>query len=582
MSKDPLPEVVHLCKQRYRPFAEVRDLLRQFLQTAITVTRSQEGEICFKAPDRGIDDQTNAVVFAEGMPCQAGPSLRVSECALCKVFLEDNYGDFLRLKESAGEKYCVRLPLPAKSSLAVPVRYQGASLGVIALASKGPNHYTDLHVSACQWLATETAYHLKRYQLRENIRAIFGKDLMFVGMSDALRRIDEFIERASKTNLPALILGEFGSEKRQVAYALHLGGRSGHPFVELRCAALDPSSFKQTIADRLRKAAGGTVFFNGIDELDSQLQSQLCDVIELETEHWDSTPGRQEPLDVRLMASASKELDELAAEREFCRPLLEKFDFLLTQLAPLKRRQEDIKLLAEYFLAKHVARRHLSFSTEVLEAFETYDWPRNVYELERVVARLAVMAEEDVITMQDLRLHSPEVMRWSEGPRIPVPRNDERTQAYTVREEKIWPAGKYPKGIDTSKLVHALMKGQWEEIKNFHPALESALKYIAENLHDGISLHDLARHACLSASHLAYLFQKTIGVNFKLFLAMLRIEEAKQLLQEKPHMRITEISFQVGFGDLRHFERTFRRLVGLSPRDYRHRVLELQEPSLSS
>ena len=128
-------------------------------------------------------------------------------------------------------------------------------------------------------------------------------------------------------------------------------------------------------------------------------------------------------------------------------------------------------------------------------------------------------------------------------------------------------------------LADALMRGDPAVTRNCHPGLKNALDYLASNLHEPISLHELSRHAGLSASHLAYLFQKTLGVNFKSLLAALRILEARQLLVDKPQMRITEISFQVGFGDLRHFERTFKRLIGKAPKEYRSWASQSEDPN---
>ena len=83
----------------------------------------------------------------------------------------------------------------------------------------------------------------------------------------------------------------------------------------------------------------------------------------------------------------------------------------------------------------------------------------------------------------------------------------------------------------------------------------------------------LAQQACLSRSHLSYLFKQAIGVSFKPFQTVLRVEKARQLLVEKPHFSITRISGEVGFGDLRHFERTFKRWAGSTPRAYRQSAL---------
>jgi AraC-like DNA-binding protein len=218
-------------------------------------------------------------------------------------------------------------------------------------------------------------------------------------------------------------------------------------------------------------------------------------------------------------------------------------------------------------------------SSEALKAFEAYDWPGNVYELERTVARLAVMSEESVITLKDVRAHAAKLASaYSEAEAAaPV------TSAGWVESDEARRAGRLARlDMRVVRLARSLIREDFNELKRFHPGLQNALEYVARNLHDVISLHDLARQAGLSASHLSYLFQKGLGVSFKSFLAIIRIEEAKQLLVEKPHMRITEISFQVGFGDLSHFERMFKRLVGQPPREYRSLTLGPEETRHSS
>ncbi len=87
-------------------------------------------------------------------------------------------------------------------------------------------------------------------------------------------------------------------------------------------------------------------------------------------------------------------------------------------------------------------------------------------------------------------------------------------------------------------------------------------------------MSQLARRAHLSRSHLSYLFQQALGVSFKPFLAAVRIEKARRLLVEKPHLSITRIGGEVGFGDLRHFERMFKQWAGSTPRAYRRAALQ--------
>jgi AraC-like DNA-binding protein len=280
-----------------------------------------------------------------------------------------------------------------------------------------------------------------------------------------------------------------------------------------------------------------------------------------------------------LVASASRDLDKLVEEQDVRQPLLEKFDFLVTHIAPLRKRKEDLNPLIEYFLGKHTPIPNRCFSTEVLDVFRGYDWPGNLYELERVIARLAVMSHEEVIGLQDVVAQAPKLAE----------RCQQFNRAAVAVRQPSWDDGVHGKGgqrmsqvdLRVMRLARHLIKGEFADIKRFHPSLQKALEYVAENLHEAFTLQELARHACLSASHLSYLFQKTLGVSFKSFLAILRIEEAKQLLVEKPYMRITEISFEVGFGDLSHFERMFKRLVGQPPRDYRQVAVGAEEPENS-
>lgn len=543
--------------------SQVTDILCGFLQLAVNATLSAQGEICLKEIGPGASGQTQGVEFSDGW-CKSAPRLPIRECGLCVIFLEGNRKDPLTASGASGEARCARRPLPSRSALSVAVRYQGATLGVMTLTAEHADHYTPSSIEKCQLIASEIAYHLKRHEMNETAKAMFGRDLMLVGTSDSLRRVDEFIERAAQAKLPALILGEFGCEKRHVAYALHFSGRRDYPLVEVRCATLDPCTLRRRLRDQLRRADGGTIFFNGVDDLDYQAQCELAEVIEAETSEWLHQPRESGPVRVRLVASARGSLDEQTPAAGFCEPLLEKFDFLLTRVAPLRDRREDIKPLVEYFANKHKDRSTLTFSSEVVEAFESYDWPRNVYELERIVARLSVLSEDDVVKMQDVLDHAPKLAQRLRELGVSSFDVQPRSEAKETRTGRVSRLGRH-----VIQLAQRLIDRDFAGIRDFHPGLRNALEYIGRNLHETITLPELSRHAALSASHLAYLFQKNLGLNFKAFVAAVRIEEAKQLLTKEPHMRITEVSFQVGFGDLRHFERTFKRLVGQPPKEYR-------------
>jgi YesN/AraC family two-component response regulator len=108
--------------------------------------------------------------------------------------------------------------------------------------------------------------------------------------------------------------------------------------------------------------------------------------------------------------------------------------------------------------------------------------------------------------------------------------------------------------------------GRWRTV---HPSVRRGLTFMYEHFADPIRLSDVARAACLSRFHFCRLFHHETGVAFHEYLHSLRVAKAKALLVDHG-LRISEIAFTVGFNDLSHFDRTFRRLVGRSPSQYRH------------
>jgi AraC-like DNA-binding protein len=107
-----------------------------------------------------------------------------------------------------------------------------------------------------------------------------------------------------------------------------------------------------------------------------------------------------------------------------------------------------------------------------------------------------------------------------------------------------------------------------KEQRTLHPNVRRALAFMREHLADPITLLDVAREAGLSRFHFCRLFHHETGAPFRAYLHDLRISRAKALLAD-PYLTITEVAQAVGFNDLSHFDRTFRRVVGQSPTEYR-------------
>lgn len=109
---------------------------------------------------------------------------------------------------------------------------------------------------------------------------------------------------------------------------------------------------------------------------------------------------------------------------------------------------------------------------------------------------------------------------------------------------------------------------------NAPDSLNRAIDYLLKNYQVKIYMADIAKCACISEPHLSHLFKTFIGLSFKKFLIKIRIAEAKQRLIEKPTRQITQIGADVGFTDFSHFEKTFKKVTGISPGRYRKSIIQ--------
>ena len=560
--------VIQLSKYQSGMIETVRSVLDSLLHSRVPA----HFLICLNLPETLISSREHIVLRSGGANSPWEYQLG-NDCSLCRGFYEGSHPKHVQVQNLDNYVKSVGAgPLPGKITVC-PIHYQRKPLGVVALASASDSMDSEDKYAACKLLASEIAYQIKRYEFSMLIRENFGKDLMIIGSAQNMRMQDRFVEKASQVNLPAVILGEQGCEIEYVAYALHLGGaRPGVPFVNINCMALGVEAFEEELLDSFAKANEGTVFFSDIDELSYKAQARLAEILSSRSARLSSAPGQENSLGVRVIASASRDLHEMAEERRFYQPLLKELDFLNTRIAPLRERREDIRSLVDHFLEKYRGDQTRYISDEALNLFAAYGWPGNVYELERVIARLVVMGEEEAISVDDVYDFAPNLTNEFQTFACNETVENQCHSQETPERQK----GASGRQIDRKSLdlVDHLLKGQYTEIQGFHTGIQKVLEYLAANFQEEISLRRIAQHACLSPSHLCFLLQKTVGMSFKNLLAVIRIQKAKELLMEKPHMRITEISTEVGFGELSHFERTFKRIVKRTPREYRQAVIK--------
>ena len=225
--------------------------------------------------------------------------------------------------------------------------------------------------------------------------------------SEAWRMIEEKIKAIAATNANAIIFGECGSGKEQVAHQIYLNSsREQKPItvVDAGGAALvgrhNPENERSEIYNRIegyfQKSAGGTIIIKNVHLLTFEKQSVLLHI--LETEH----------PDVRVICTAEPELLKMVTEKTF-RPNL---FFILRQsdiaVPSLKETTEDIPVIADFFLKRYAAqtgkpRKHLDASA--IKALKLYPWPGNVRELKDIVLFAAFHAKDDTISEADIKFN---------------------------------------------------------------------------------------------------------------------------------------------------------------------------------
>lgn len=241
-----------------------------------------------------------------------------------------------------------------------------------------------------------------------------------------MQKILSVVEKVAKTRSTVLILGESGTGKELIARAFHsLSGRMGR-LVPVNCGAIpedileselfghEKGSFTGAIASRVGRfqlADGGTIFLDEVGEMSPKLQVKLLRV--LQERKVDPVGGTKSiDIDVRVVAATNKDLAAEVKAGRFREDLYYRLQVVPVTLPPLREREGDVEILANYFLlrqAEELGRLELSLSPATLNALSSYHWPGNVRELENMIERLAILSDSDQIEPEHLPDYLSEV-----------------------------------------------------------------------------------------------------------------------------------------------------------------------------
>ncbi len=327
---------------------------------------------------------------------------------------------FTKIDESTG--------FETKTILCVPLSIRGKTIGCLELMNKRDGTmFNDDDIAIASIMSNLAAVSIKNAENHEKLQTanlamktqLPSADIV-IGKNKDVRKIFNSVNKLKDTKTTVLILGESGTGKGILSRAIHeQSNRKEYPFVTVSCSVFSHSLLESELfghekgaftgADRLKKgrfelANGGTVFLDEIGEIDKSIQTKLLRILQ---ERAFERVGGTETLitDVRIIAATNTNLERAMKQNLFRKDLYYRLKVIVFQLPPLRERREDIPTFAKFFIKKHSTKLNKpvrEFDDVSMSALRRYDYPGNIRELENIVERAVVLAEDDVININDL------------------------------------------------------------------------------------------------------------------------------------------------------------------------------------
>jgi DNA-binding NtrC family response regulator len=237
----------------------------------------------------------------------------------------------------------------------------------------------------------------------------------YIGAGEAMRKIREHVRTVSESRSTVLISGESGTGKELVARSIHYQSRrSNGPFIKINCAALpeglieselfghEKGAFTGALRDRAGKfelASEGTLLLDEVGEMPASMQAKLLRVLQ---EREISKVGGESPVpvDVRIVATTNRKLEEEVGSGRFREDLFYRLNVFRIHLPPLRERMEDIEALVAHFIKKYNEENGFNVEgvhPECWRILKSSAWPGNIRELENAVERAVVLTRTGLI-----------------------------------------------------------------------------------------------------------------------------------------------------------------------------------------
>lgn len=282
------------------------------------------------------------------------------------------------------------------------------------------------------------ASRLRRENAELKMRA--GGELGLVGDSQLANQLRATIDKVAPTNSRVLIGGPPGVGKEVVARLIHSrSGRSAGPFVPVNCAAMTPEHIEMALfgveagvegpgsprkTGTFENAHGGTLFLDEVADMPLVTQGKIVRVLQEQT--FERVGGHTKvAVDVRVIASTNRDLQELITAGRFREDLYYRLNVVPVRVPPLKERREDIPLLVRHFMqmaARSSGLPEREIGDDAMTALQAHSWPGNVRQLRNAVEWMLIMApgdaggkiRADMLPPEILDI-SPAVLRWDKS-----------------------------------------------------------------------------------------------------------------------------------------------------------------------
>jgi PAS domain S-box-containing protein len=296
--------------------------------------------------------------------------------------------------------------------IGIPIKDDNGQIVRVVNASRDITEISALQSELETMRQLSEGYRQEIEELRS--RSELGKEIVF--RSENMEKVSILARKVAAVDSNALLIGESGVGKEVFASFIHKNSMRGNsPFITVSCGAIPEAILNSDLFGSedgklgfFEMANDGTLFFDEIDSLPPAIQVKLIRVIQEKrlTRHFGSEPV---PVNVRVIGSTSRNLEELVQSGSFRRELYYLLNVIPIAIPPLRERRDDIIPLVVHFVNQWNRKYAMNkkFSPALLKQLQEYEWPGNVRELQNIVERLLVTNEEKLVGPE----HLPEYIK---------------------------------------------------------------------------------------------------------------------------------------------------------------------------